>query len=207
MKMLHTMNKPIPNPLTTMITAEKMEDGSVQQKKEKTDVQKGPKIKFIGGQHLSSTGELVTADPSQKKQAYPPGIEPPAVVKGREEGWLYCMQRTLHMCLCMYVHLLLCVLYAYCTCMYMCCCVYCVHAVHVRMYVHLLVCVLCACCTCMYICCCVYCVHAVHVRMYVHLLVCVLCACCTCMYICCCVYCAHAVHVCTFAVVCSVCML
>lgn len=81
MKMLHTMNKPIPNPLTTMITAEKMEDGSVQQKKEKTDVQKGPKIKFIGGQHLSSTGELVTADPSQKKQAYPPGIEPPAVVK------------------------------------------------------------------------------------------------------------------------------
>ena len=75
------MNKAIPNPVATVITTEKGEDGTIHHKEEKADVQKGPQIKFVGGQHLTSTGELVKED-SAKKQVYPPGIDPPTVTKG-----------------------------------------------------------------------------------------------------------------------------
>lgn len=81
--MLHQLNKPIPSQIATQITTEQADDGSIQERKEKAELQQGSKIKFIGGQHLSSTGEYVSnSGEDESKNVYPPGAELPKVAKG-----------------------------------------------------------------------------------------------------------------------------
>ena len=81
--MLHQLNKPIPSQIATQITTEQADDGTIQERKEKAELEQGSKIKFIGGQHLSSTGEYVRASgEDESKSVYPPGSEPPKVAKG-----------------------------------------------------------------------------------------------------------------------------
>ena len=82
--MLHQLNKPIPSQIATQVTTEQADDGTIQERKEKAELQQGSKIKFIGGQHLSSTGEYVSSSGEEDKHVYPPGSEAPKVVKGEE---------------------------------------------------------------------------------------------------------------------------
>ena len=85
--MLHQLNKPIPSQIATQVTTEQADDGTIQERKEKAELQQGSKIKFVGGQHLSSTGEYVSSSgEDESKHVYPPGSEPPKVAKG-EGTW------------------------------------------------------------------------------------------------------------------------
>ena len=81
--MLHQLNKPIPSQIATQVTTEQADDGTIQERKEKAELQQGSKIKFIGGQHLSSTGEYISSSGDEEsKNVYPPGSDPPKVAKG-----------------------------------------------------------------------------------------------------------------------------